>query len=684
VEIRVETTDRPDTTGEAALSIRLLGVPTVLRGGVEQPLPASRKVLMLLAYLALAERPVGRSQLCDLLWDGPNDPRAELRWALSKLRRLLESPGRRVVVTRSDHLGLALAADEVDVLAIRAALGKGPDALSGWPPQRLDTLASLVGGDLLEGIAVDRNPAFESWLAGQRRHVRTMHLVLLGHLIDVLPPDSDRRLSLLEHRAALLPADPEAHLDLLQALVERRDVRGAEAHLAAAVRLLEADGGDTAPLRAAWHALRTRASVSAQAPPPAVLASPAPPPLGPAARSGSPDMARARPRLAVMPPASAGGPGNPGLGEAVIHDVINRLARLRSLSVIAWGSVSALARRGMSPAEAAQALQADYCASGFVDHLQGRQQFHVELVDVRADSLLWSDVFALGPEDGPAVMEQIGAAVVASLSHVIELAERDRALIKAPGSLNAWETYHRGLWHMYQFTRAENGQAQGFFRQAAERDPTFARAFAGLSFTHWQNAFQRWGDREEESLAAYAAASRSLLVDDRDPTAHWAMGRALWLRGSQDESLAEMQRAVEISPSFALGHYALAFVQSQSGDPVQAIQSAARSRQLSPFDPLLFGIYGSLAMAHARLEEFEEASHWAVLAAAQPNAHHVILAIAAHCLALAGRVDDARSLAGRLRRSDPGYTTSGFLDTFHFSPEARGMFTSAGRAIGLA
>src|SRR5690606_5924386 len=116
-------------------------------------------------------------------------------------------------------------------------------------------------------------------------------------------------------------------------------------------------------------------------------------------------------------------------------------------------------------------------------------------------------------------------------------AERNRAILKPPNSLNAWEAHHRGLWHMYQFNRADNEKARGFFEMAVRLDPTFSRAYAGLSFTHWQNAFQHWGEHDSESARAYETAGQSLIADDRDPAAHWAMGRALWLRGNSRESL---------------------------------------------------------------------------------------------------------------------------------------------------
>ena len=171
---------------------------------------------------------------------------------------------------------------------------------------------------------------------------------------------------------------------------------------------------------------------------------------------------------------------------------------------------------------------------------------------------------------------------------------------------------------------------------AVRLDPTFSRAYAGLSFTYFQNAFQGWTKREPEIDRAFEAAGQSLMADDRDPAAHWAMGRALWLRGRHDQSLVELEQAIDLSPNFALGHYTLAFVHSQAGDPHAAIASSDHSRDLSPFDPLLFGMLGARAMALVRLGRFEEAADWGVKAAARPNAHAHILAIAA-LLAGAGR-----------------------------------------------
>jgi tetratricopeptide (TPR) repeat protein len=205
-----------------------------------------------------------------------------------------------------------------------------------------------------------------------------------------------------------------------------------------------------------------------------------------------------------------------------------------------------------------------------------------------------------------------------------------------------------------------------------------------LSFTHWQNAFQNWSDRDVEAARAFEAAGQSLMVDDRDPAAHWAMGRAMWLRGRHDQAVVELEQAIDLSPNFALGHYTLAFVHSQTGDPLSAISSADHSRHLSPFDPLLFGMLGARAMALVRLGQFEEAAGWAVKAAGRPNAHPHILAIASYSLALAGSLEEARAYAAAVHRLLPGYGLDDFLSAFRFDREGAELFRAGAARVGMA
>lgn len=650
-----------------SLELRMLGPLEVRRGEAALALPGSRKVRALLAYLTLAPRPSARGQLCELLWDGPNDPRGELRWCLSKLRALVDTPECRRIRAEGDLVRLHLDGCFVDALALAAA---GQD-LAALPAERLRELASLWRGELAEGLELERSPAFTVWLTAQRRRLRAQQATALERLAATAT--GAKALPYLERWLELTPFDPRPHERLLGVLARSGRLRDGEEHLEAASRGFAAEGLEVAPLRAAWRAARTRRTVPAPVPSEPADATPATEETAPARRAS----------IAVMPfrDPGPGAEARGGIADAVVHDVITRLAKLRVLFVIAQGTVFALHDRGIGPSEAGRMLNVDYVVSGSI-HRQGRRlTVMAELVETRAASVLWAESFSYGPDDTFLVLDEIGDRIVASIAGEIETSERNRAVLRPPSSLDAWGAHHRGLWHMYRFNRADNELARHFFERAASLDPTFARAHAGLSFTFWQSAFQGWEERTAAMDRAMAAAGRSVMADDRDPAAHWAMGRALWLRGEHDQSLAELGQAVELSPNFALGHYTLAFVHSTGGDPESAVASSDRSHRLSPFDPLLFGILGSRAMALVRLGRFAEAADWAVKAAARPNAHAHILAIATFALALAGRLAEARGHLAAIHARLPHYRVDDLIAAMQFAPDCAGLFREAARRL---
>ena len=392
-----------------------------------------------------------------------------------------------------------------------------------------------------------------------------------------------------------------------------------------------------------------------------------------------------RASIAVMPFVDLSGvtEARAGIADALVHDVIYQLAQMRSLFVIAQGSVFAPHVRCMGAHDAGRLLQVDYVVSGTMRLVDRRLSLSLELAETGTGRIVWVEDFCEALDDALLVLNQIGSKIVASVASEVEMTERNRAILRPPDSLDAWEAYHRGLWHMYRFNHEDNLQAQHFFDTAVRLDPTFSRAYTGLSFTHFQNAFQGWAPRESEINLAFKTASQSLEADERNPAAHLAMGRALWLRGEHEQSVNELALTIDLSPSFALGHYTLAFVHSQAGDPHAAILASDHSRLLSPFDPLLFGMLGARAIALVRLGQFREAASWAVKAAARPNAHPHILAVAAYSLALAGSLKEARAFATAIRKVLPQYKVDDFIQAFRFDAQGAKLFRQGARLVDM-
>jgi TolB-like protein len=614
-----------------------------------------------------------RDELCELLWDAPADPRGELRGCVSKIRRLVDTPDHKRLLSDTGGLCLDLADCDVDAFAILRAVGAGVALL---PAERERELLGLFGGDFLEGLEVARSPTFDLWLIAQRRRFRACHTALLEHFVPRAP--ESERLHYLELWRELAPFDMRVHQVLFATFALAAKIREGEEHLKATSELFEAEGLDAAPLRAAWRAARVSMPVRRASAAVTAESTVAP------SRAAPPDAAR-RASIAVAPFVDvspvAGTHG--GLAGALAHDVITRLAKMRSLFVIAQGSVFALHERGIGPGEAGRMLDVDYVTAGTVRRDGERLDVGIELSETRTARVVWAETFNESADDAFLVLDEIGNRIVAAIANEIETLERNRALLRPPSSLDAWEAHHRGLWHMYRFTLADNREAARFFARAVALDPTFSRAYAGLSFTHFQNAFQGWAPRDQAVRCALDAATRSLTVDDRDPAAHSAMGRASWLCGNHSEAVSELRHAIELSPNFAAAHYALAFVEAQAGDPRAAIVSADQSRRLSPFDPLLFGMFGSRAFALVRLGEFAEAGEWALKAAARPNAHAQIHAIAAFTLALADSLDEARRCAAAVQSAHPSYTVADFLRAFRLEPEAAALFRRGAERLGM-
>lgn len=664
----------------AVIRLRMLGPLAIERDGEAQELPASRKTCGLLAYLALTRRAARRGRLCELLWDeAANDPRGELRWCLSKLRGLLGDSGGNILVTSGDSVALRLDGWFVDAVGVAAAMERGIETLG---VDELQVLSDLYSGELLEALVIERCPEFNLWLTGQKSRYAAFRAALLQRLVESLPAESSQGLAALEKWVEIAPFDDNAQTELLRRLARRGRIDMCKRQLAAIERLYQAEGLDIEPIQKAWQVI---CEARAMAAPGSVVAASSIAPA-PDIRVEIAAKAARRPSLAVMPfhalPDRRRGAAE--TADGLTHDIITRLAKLRSFFVIAEGSVFALGVRGLGPEEAGRRLNVDYVASGSVRQRPNRLGVSIELIETATSRILWAEDFDRKQDDVFSVIDDIGNRIVASIASEIEAVERNRAVLRPPDSLDAWQAYHRGLWHMYRFTQTENEIARQFFEMAVRLDPTFARAHAGLSFTHWQSAFQHWGDRKLHTTHALEIAGRGLIVDEHDPAAHWAMGRALWLSGRHDDAVGELRQSVDLSPNFALGHYTLAFVQSQSGDPLAAIKAADHSRLLSPFDPLLFGMLGSRAMAHVRLGQFDEAVAWSAKAAMQPNAHVLILAMAALCHALAGRMEQARAYASAIRTVRPLFTVDDYLNAFQFSADAALLFRKAAERIGLA
>jgi len=235
----------------ADLELNFLGDLEVIRDGSPLPLPPSRKTRALLAYLALHERPLRREQLCELLWEIPDDPRGSLRWSLSKLRRLVDDDQHTRIVADRNTVSFAAAGTLIDVTALHELAGQ---PLNGVPVEALESAANRYRGNFLEGLEFSNFHDFHAWCMTVREQAAKDQGRILRSLVDRLADDPARALPYARNLATLLPYDESARAGLIRILMalHHRDEAEQQFHLGR--RMLDEVGvTSTGALLAAWR-----------------------------------------------------------------------------------------------------------------------------------------------------------------------------------------------------------------------------------------------------------------------------------------------------------------------------------------------------------------------------------------------------------------------------------------------
>ncbi len=373
-----------------------------------------------------------------------------------------------------------------------------------------------------------------------------------------------------------------------------------------------------------------------------------------------------RPSIAILPFQALGAtPELAILAEAIPHEIIEALSRLRWLAVIARGSSFRFVRAVADLDLAATALSARYVLTGIVESRGTGLSITLELTDTGFRQVLWADRMHC-PRDGiDELRSRIVAHLVTGLETHIPFNEARLAQIRGPEDRDAWADYHIGLRHLYRFTAGDTALARTSFERAVAADPLFARAHAGLSFTSFLTAFLRLDpDTAAATLATRRHAERALELDVADPFANFTMGRSFWLTHEPEAAADWLTRATTLNPNYAQGFYALAFTSMVTGDAGPTIDALDTSLHLSPLDPLLYGVHGVRAQILMQQEDCAAAARWADRAAMQPGAHYLISMIALAANGLAGNHKAASRWRHEVRRRKPDASAADYFTAF--------------------
>ncbi len=658
----------------ASVEIRLLGgFEAKLTGGASIELPI-RKAELLLACLAFSPgRPKPREKLMALLWSGRDDSQARgsLRHALSALRKGFSEIEPSPLLSDRASVDLDPGALDVDVLHFEALAVEAT-------PGALDEAAALYRGDLLDGIPV-RDPEFEDWLAAERARLRDVALGVFARLLDHQAGHAtpDRAVATARRLLDLDPLREASHRALMTLFAASGERAAALQQFETCRALLERELGiapdpETEALCETIRAGDAPAS-SAGSLPPAYPASP-PEPSAPAAPAETAEPAETL-SVAVLPFRNlTGDTGEEHYVDGFTEEVMNRLSRFRQLDVSPSRSAFAYKDRAQTVPEIAQELGVRYVVEGTVRLEDDRLRVTAQFVDAVDDRQVWAENFDHAAAERFVARDTIAGRIAASLGAikggVVSRTALGRSRRKAEENRTIDDLYVLGTEHQMRYTKADIEISRALFDKALMLDPSAEKVLIGQAWNdviEWRSGWTE--DREGANARALMLADKAAALDPSDPEVIWLRGAiALFVGGDFDSAARHYREAMRLNPNAAeiLAHWGLAL--GYGGRAEEGIAAAQEAIALNPLHPLRF--YWALGIPAYVAQRYDDAIDALEHAVSGGKTGPIAQYYLAASYAQAGRLDEARSLAGALRAERAEWTAERLSDREPFKFDA--------------
>ena len=366
-----------------------------------------------------------------------------------------------------------------------------------------------------------------------------------------------------------------------------------------------------------------------------------------------------KPSVAVLPfDNMSGDPEQEYLADGISEDLITALSKIRSFTVIARNSTFTYKGKAVDVKQVASELGVRYVLEGSVRKAGNRVRITAQLVDADTGHHVWADRSDREMKDIFDLQDEMTQTIVGALEPELNAAERELAINKPPENLDAWETYQRALWYMWSFEKDKVPVAMELFRRAIEIDPSFAAAYAYLSYCHYQHVIMGWVDDPDSWLAdGMVAAKKALQCDDKDAMAYFAAGRIHMMQGAHDDSIAALEKSLELNSSFAQSYHGLGMVLALAGRHDEALGMTEKAVAISPREPMVWAFTVVHAFTCVLAGDNEDAVLWAHKTMQNPHATgywpHAVLAAASANL---GNLDEARKVLKDALREKPDLT----------------------------
>jgi serine/threonine-protein kinase len=345
--------------------------------------------------------------------------------------------------------------------------------------------------------------------------------------------------------------------------------------------------------------------------------------------------------IAVLPFANLSpNPDDSYFSDGLTEELIHALTKFSGIRVVAWTSAMRMRGAEQDFAEVRRQLNVAHALTGSVRIAGPKLRVRAQFIDTATGVYLWSETFERQIEDVFAIQEEIAQAIVRTLHVQLAHGTESAVAARARTSVNAYELYLKGRYHLHRRTPDEMRRALQYFEAAVRVDPYSAVAWAGVADAYalltdysilppgegvpkaktaagtaleldsgladaypalaWARSWHDWQWTDAEALYRRGIA----LNPGYSELHHWLGMDLLGVVGRLDEAVAEVDLALDLDPLSSIIHDSRALLSIFRHEYHDAIASG---RRIVEADPAFYKSYTTMGRAWSLLGNYGEA-----------------------------------------------------------------------------
>jgi adenylate cyclase len=292
-----------------------------------------------------------------------------------------------------------------------------------------------------------------------------------------------------------------------------------------------------------------------------------------------------KPSIVVLPFANIGAdPEQEYFVEGLCEEIINALAKVDALFVIARNSAFAYKGKSVDTRQIARELGVQYVLEGSARKSGDRMRITAQITEAATNHPIWSERYDRLSGDIFEIQDDMTKEIVSALR--VQLTDGQWATLLNRGTKNieAWTSLIGAARLFQQFNPTNNKEAQNLARRATELDPSYSAAWGTLGLTCWYEA--RLGIDFERALnEADRSANRAIELDAMNPWGPALKSLVLVLQGLPNEAIPVARLATKCNPNSADAHAFVACALLAAGHFEEACETFEFALRLNPFCP---------------------------------------------------------------------------------------------------